>query len=110
MTLWGAITASDGDEFGKAIYCVINIGFLAFGLFLNRRVYAVFGVIGVTIYLGHLAYDVFKDTLGFTFALTALGLAIVGFGVWLERRRAALTAALDRALPDFVRALRPGGA
>jgi hypothetical protein len=107
MTLWGAITASDGTEFGKAVYCGFNIAFIAFGLFLNRRIYAVFGTIGVSLYLGHFAYDVFKDALSFTFALTALGLAIVFAGVALERKRAAFTAFFDNNLPAALRALRP---
>jgi len=107
LTLWGAITAGDGSEFGKALYCLFNVAFIGFGLFLNRRVYAVFGTIGIALYLGHLAYDVFENVLGFTFALTAIGLAIVGAGVALERRRAALAAFLDRALPAPLRRLRP---
>jgi hypothetical protein len=107
MTLWGAITSSDGGEFGKAVYCAFNIAFLALGLFLGRRVYAVFGAIGIALYLGHLAFDVFKDVIGFSFALSAIGLAIVFTGVYLERRRAALNAYVDAHLPEFFRALRP---
>ncbi len=107
MTLWGAITSGNGDEFGKAIYCAFNIGFIALGLFLNRRVYAVFGTIGIAIYLGHLAFDVFKDVMVFSFALSAIGIAIVFVGVYLERRRGVLNAYIDAHLPEFVRALRP---
>ncbi|MBV8443538.1 MAG: hypothetical protein JO312_23775 [Hyphomicrobiales bacterium] len=107
MTLWGGITAGEGDEFSKAVYCVFNIAFIAFGLFLGRRVYVVFGAIGVVIYLGHLAHDVFNDVIGFSFALSAIGLAVVFAGVYLERRRGAISAYLDARLPEFVRALRP---
>jgi hypothetical protein len=107
MTLWGGITAGEGDEFSKAVYCVLNIAFIAFGLFLDRRVYVVFGAIGVVIYLGHLAHDVFNDVIGFSFALSAIGLAVVFVGVYLERRRGAICDYLDAHLPEFVRALRP---
>jgi hypothetical protein len=107
MTLWGGITAGEGDEFSKAIYCVFNIAFIAFGLFLDRRVYMVFGAIGVVIYLGHLAHDVFNDVIGFSFALSEIGLVVVFVGVYLERRRGAISAYLDAHLPEFVRALRP---
>lgn len=110
LALWGGITAGGGGEFAAAGYCAFNIAFIAFGVFLNRRVYAVFGVIGVTMYLGHLAADLFKDAISFTFALTALGLAIVFAGVWLERRRAALSDFFDHHLPAPIRALRPGRA
>ena len=107
MTLWGAISWGNGGEFAKAVYCAFNIAFIALGLFLGRRVYAVFGAIGITIYLGHLAYDVFKEAVGFSFALSAIGLAIIFAGIYLERRRAALDAYIDAHLPEFIRALRP---
>jgi hypothetical protein len=105
--LWGGITAGGGGEFAAVGYCAFNIAFIALGLFLNRRVYAVFGVIGVTMYLGYLAADVFKDALSFTFALTALGLAIVFASVRLERRRTALSDFFDNHLPASIGALRP---
>ena len=107
MTLWGAITSGAGGEFSKALYCAFNIVFIALGLFLDRRVYAVFGAIGLTIYLGHLAFDVFKDVLVFSFALSAIGLAIIFAGVFVERRRHAFGMLIDAYLPEVLRALRP---
>jgi hypothetical protein len=107
LTLWGAISLGSGDEFGKALYCAFNVAFIAFGLFLNRRVYVVFGAIGVTMYLAHLAADIFKDAVAFSFALSAIGLAILFAGIGLERRRRAIEALVDSHLPDVLRALRP---
>src|SRR5277367_2850140 len=107
MTLWGAISTGSGGEFASALYCVFNIAFIAFGLFLNRRVYAVFGTIGIALYLGHLAYEVFKDVVIFSFALSAIGLAIIFAGVGLQRRRHGIAAYIDAKLPGFVRALQP---
>jgi len=107
MTLWGAISAGEGGEVGAAIYCAFNVAYIGFGLFVDRRVYAVFGAIGVALYLGHLAHSVFKDEILFSFALTAIGLAIVFAGVWLERRRAALVDYFDARLPATLRGLRP---
>jgi hypothetical protein len=110
LTLWGAVTSGSGDEFAAALYCAFNLLFIAFGLFLNRRVYAVFGAIGLAIYLGHLAYVVFKDVLIFSFALSGIGLAIIFAGIWLQRRRHAIAVHVDTNLPDFLRALRPARA
>jgi hypothetical protein len=107
MTLWGAITSGAGGEFSKALYCAFNIIFIAFGLVLDRRIYAVLGAIGLTIYLGHLAFDVFKDVLAFSFALSAIGLAIIFAGVFVERRRHAFGMLIDAYLPEVLRALRP---
>ena len=107
MTLWGAVTSGGGGEFSEALYCAFNIVFIALGLFFDRRVYAVFGAIGLTIYLGHLAFDVFKDVLAFSFALSAIGLAIIFAGVFVERRRHAFGMLIDAYLPEVLRALRP---
>ncbi len=110
MTLWGAITSGSGSEFAGALYCAFNVVFIAFGLFLNRRVYAVFGVIGIALYLGHLAYEVFKDVVTFSFALSAIGLVIIFAGIGLQRRRRAIADFVDANLPEFVRALQPARA
>jgi hypothetical protein len=107
LTLWGAVTSGEGGEFSKAVYCAFNIAFIAFGLFLDRRIYAVFDAIGLAIYLGHLAFDVFKDALVFSFALSAIGLAVIFAGVFAERRRRALNTLFDAYLPEVLRALRP---
>ncbi len=105
--LWGAISSGQGNEFAMALYCAFNVGFIVFGLFLDRRVYAAFGTIGVAIYLGHLAADVFQDAVAFSFALSAIGLAILVAGIGLARRRRALAAYVDAHLPSLLRALRP---
>jgi hypothetical protein len=108
VTFWGGLTfQSSGSEFGKLLYCLINIGLVGVALFTTRRIYAVFGVIGVMVYLGHLGYTVFKDSLLFPFALSAFGLAMVALGIYLAKRQAAITAWFERALPSGLAALRP---
>jgi hypothetical protein len=40
MAFWGGLTAQNsGNEIGKAIYCLINVGLVFLALFLMRRVY-----------------------------------------------------------------------
>jgi hypothetical protein len=110
LTFWGALSSGSGDEFGKATYCAANVALIAFGLFLNRRIYAVLGGIGVCGYLGHLAFDYFKDVLAFTFVLSAIGLGVIFAGIWLQRRQAAISAFIDSSMPAALRALRPARA
>jgi hypothetical protein len=43
----------------------------------------------------------------FSFALSAIGLGIIALGLWLNRHYAALSAAMDAAMPDTMRRLRP---
>ena len=110
LTFWGALSSGSGDAIGKAVYCAINVGLVALAVFLGRRVYAVVGAIGICAYLGYLAADAFKDVLAFSFALSAIGLAVIFAGVWLQRRQRAISAFLDAALPPALRALRPARA
>lgn len=111
LTFWGGITASEGsDEFGKAIYCLLNIGLIALSLVLVRRVYAVFGTIGVSLYLEHLAEAVFKNSLLFPFALSLIGIAVIALGLLYHRKQAAIAAWVDTHMPQALQRLRPAHA
>ncbi|MGN6286926.1 MAG: hypothetical protein ACTHM2_17400 [Afipia sp.] len=108
MAFWGGITAaSDGSALDKALYCAMNVGFLALAVFLGRRVFAVFGTIGIAIYLGDLAEKVFKDSLLFPFALSLIGIAIIALGLYYHRHQDAARAWVDAHLPDVLKRLRP---
>ncbi|MGH6912551.1 MAG: hypothetical protein ACREH3_02460, partial [Geminicoccales bacterium] len=108
MAFWGGLTALDSNnELSKALYCLINVGLIALALFLQRRAYALFGGLGVAIYLHHLADRVFEDSLLYPFALSLIGLAVIGAGLLLHRHGAALERALQGRLPKAVAAFRP---
>lgn len=78
MTFWGGLTCMPSTgELGKFFYCMINVGMIFVGVLLNRRVFTVFGAIGVLIYLGHLASSIFADSLGFPAVLIFLGIMII---------------------------------
>jgi hypothetical protein len=108
MTFWGGITAStSATEFSKAIYCLFNIGLLLIAVIIKRRAYAVFGTFGITLYLGHLADVVFKDSLLFPFALSLIGIAVVAAGLAYHRKQDAIAAWLSANLPPALLRLRP---
>ena len=108
LAFWGAITeASDAAAIGKAVYCLFNIGLIGFAIFLDRRIYAVLGTIGVAAYLGYLAFDVFKDVLALSFIISLIGLGVIFVGIFYQRRRESISAAIDAVLPQALRALRP---
>jgi hypothetical protein len=111
MAFWGGLTLLDSQsELSKASYCLINLVLLLLALFLERRAYAVFGALGIAVYLHHLAEEVFKDSLLYPFALSAIGALIITAGLWLHRRHATLAMLLDQRLPPALRALRPAHA
>lgn len=108
MTFWGGMTFSESStELMKFVYCLINVGMIGLSLFLNRRVYAVFGAIGIASYLGYLASEVFKDVIMFSFALSAIGLAVIGLGLLLNRNRTRVMEAMDTLVPQSLAWLRP---
>ena len=111
MAFWGGLTAQNsGDEFGKALYCAINAGLVLLSLFLMRRAYAVFGAVGVSMYLGHLAWDVFRDSILFPFALSGIGVLLIVAGLLFHKYGGAISATLGELLPVHLRGLRPAHA
>ena len=108
LACWGGITASEGaTELSKATYCLFNVGLLFIAIVIMRRAYAVFGTFGITLYLGHLADVVFKDSLLFPFALSLIGIAVVSAGLAYHRRQDAIAAWLTATLPPALLRLRP---
>jgi hypothetical protein len=106
LAFWGGLTSMDSNsELGKFLYCCINLLLIAIGAALSRRVFAVFGGIGVALYLGHLSHTVFKDSMLFPVALTAIGLLVIAVGVLWQRHEAAIGVWLRSFLPAPVRAL-----
>jgi hypothetical protein len=106
LTFWGGLSSmSSESELSKLAYCGINVVLILIGAVLGRRVFAVFGGLGVAFYLGYLSQKVYKDSLLFPFALTLIGIAIIYLGVLWQRREAALSAQLRAFLPAPVREL-----
>ena len=106
LAFWGGLTSMESDsEFGKLVYAGINLLMIALGAALSRRVFAVFGGLGVALYLGHLSHTVFRDSLLFPVALCAIGLGVMGAGVLWQRHEAAIGARLRALLPLPLREL-----
>lgn len=69
-------------------------------LFLMRRAYAVFGTVGVAIRLGHLAWDVFKNSILFPFAPSAIGVAPIAFGLLFHKYGKVIGGSSGRIHPE----------
>jgi hypothetical protein len=108
VSFWGAITSmQSGHELSKLLYCAMNLGFVVLSVLLRRRVFLVFGSIGVNLYLGHLAWRVFERSMLFPFALTLLGLGIITAAVYYQRHRVAIELRIESWIPLWVRDLLP---
>ncbi len=96
----GLSMMNSGSALGKLIYCLIHVGLILCGGVLARRTFVVFGGFGVTGYLGYLAYDVFKDSLLFTFALSGIGLVIIYAGILWQKHEKRISASLRNLIPE----------
>jgi hypothetical protein len=106
VAFWGGLSMMHStSELNKFIYLCINLAMIVVGAMLSRRVFAVFGGLGVAGYLGHLAYSVFKDSMMFPFVLTLIGLGVIYLGVVWQRREAAISTSLRGLLPLQLREL-----
>ena len=108
FAFWGGLTLLEGgSELDWFFYGGINAGFVVLSVFLQRRVFVVFGALGVFGYVGHLAWEIFEDSLLFPFALSAAGLAIIALGILYARNRDRIEGALMRIVPTGIRRALP---
>lgn len=106
LALWGGLTSMQGGtELTKLVYAGINLGLIFAGAILYRRVFVVFGGLGIAVYLGHLSYSVFRDSLAFPFALTVIGLGIVALGIYWQRHEARIIGQCQSLLPAGMRGM-----
>lgn len=105
---WGGLSLMESpSEWKKFLYCLVNLGLIIVAVFLQRRVFLVFGAFGVFGYLGHLSYDVFKDSFLFPIVLSFLGLVVIYLGVQYQRHRERFEKAVLAVIPGAIRRLRP---
>jgi len=108
LAFWGALSSMRSDsELRKIGYCALNLGFVVLSVLLRRRVFLVFGALGVNAYLVHLAWRVFEKSMIFPFVLTLLGLAIITAAVYYQRHRAAIELRIEGWVPLWLRDLLP---
>ena len=108
LAFWGGLTSMDsGSQLGKAIYCLINLGLMWAGVLLDRRVFVVFGGLGVAGYLGYLSHDVFKNSMAFPFVLSSIGIGVIVAGIQFQRHRKAIEAFALATVPLVVRQFLP---
>ncbi|WP_151637966.1 DUF2157 domain-containing protein [Noviherbaspirillum aerium] len=106
MTFWGALSLmGSGRLDGKLFYLAVNFGLVLAGTVLGRRMFAVFGGIGIALVLGDLSWNLFRNSIAFVLVLSLLGFALIALGLWWSRREAALSARMRGWLPAQVREL-----
>lgn len=108
MAFWGGLTLMESDsELSKFIYFLINVLMMGMSVFLQRKVFVVFGAIGSFVYFAHLAADVFEDSVMFPFALTIFGSMVLYCGILLHRHGSKIEQRIVSAMPTWMQRLRP---
>ena len=100
MAFWFGLTIQHSDsELSKFFYLCINLILILIGVILNRKVFVLFGALGVCCYLGHLAFQVFRDSYSFPVALTVIGFAIIYLGILWQKNEGRITNKIRSFLP-----------
>jgi hypothetical protein len=108
MAFWGGMTfLNNGTEVDRFIYFLINLLLILLSVLLRRRLFVVFGGMGVMGYLGHLSYTVFRHSLEFPIAISVIGVMIIFAGIAYQRYCRAWEAWLRRVLPTPLLQLLP---
>ncbi len=106
IAFWVGMTSQYSDsELSKLIYCAINLLMIFLGMLVVRRVFVVFGAIGVSGYIGHLAFDIFRDSWLFPIVLTLFGLLVVYLGILWQKNERKITSKVRGFLPKALREL-----
>jgi hypothetical protein len=104
LTFSGGLTLmSTGGQFSKAMYCLVHLFMMVVAVILRRKVFLIFGGIGVFCYLGSEAETYFKNSLGFTFSLTLIGFLFILAGIAYKRNEATLESWISPLMPGRVR-------
>lgn len=106
IAFWVGLSCQySNSELAQFFYMCINLGLIGIGLILVRKVFVLFGGLGLSFYLGHLAEAIFKDSIFFPFALTAIGLLIIYLGTLWQKHEARITNKIQSFLPQVLQEL-----
>lgn len=106
---WFSLSLMDSSsELGKGFYAIVNVGLMFASVLLSRRVFLLYGSLGVLYYLGHVAYVLAADSIWFPVALTVGGIGVIWAGVWYRKNQAAIENFVLSVVPASVRSRLPG--
>ena len=108
LAFWfGLSLMENGSELSKFLYCLINLGLMVVSVLLQRRIFIIFGSLGVFGYLGYLSYRVFENSLLFPVALSFLGILMIYLGIKYQHNRASIERLIRAMIPPSVKRMLP---
>jgi hypothetical protein len=104
LTFSGGLTLlGDGNQLGKAMYCLVHLLLMALSIILQRKAFLVFGALGVFAYLMGEAQGYFRNSFGFTISLTLIGAFFIAAGIAYKRNERSIEAKLLPLIPNRIR-------
>ena len=104
LAFWTGLSFTQSEsELEKFGYFLVNLVLMILSVLLQRRVFLVFGGLGVFVYLSHLVQEVFTDSLLFPLALSLIGVLIIYGGVKFQRHEERINSAIIGLVPSSVR-------
>ncbi|ALG67538.2 DUF2157 domain-containing protein [Beggiatoa leptomitoformis] len=110
LAFWVSVTLILMDteqELQRVLYLIVNLSLLILSVLLQRKVFVIFGALGILIYVGHLSYRVFADSMLFPFILTLIGLSVIFLGVQYQRYVTYFNEVIQQKLPRSLKYLLP---
>ena len=108
LAFWfGLSLMENGSELSKFLYCLVNLGMMLLSVLLQRRVFIIFGSLGVFGYFGYLSYHVFQDSLLFPVALSFIGILVIFLGIKYQRNRTSIERFILARVPPSVKRVLP---
>lgn len=107
LTLFVGLNFATKTELGEFVSALGYICMMLTSILLQRKALMVFGALGFIAYLFHLSWSVFHNSAMFPLVLTAMGVAIIGLGLVLQKYRKQLTSTIFGAIPPGMREFLP---
>lgn len=97
---FGLLGSFLNNELSWFLFCVMNIVLLILGIVFTRKILLIYGGLGVSFYIGHLAYDIFHDSIYLPFILSLIGILIILCGVVVQKTK------LPQSIANFVKRIK----
>jgi hypothetical protein len=107
MSLFGGLVGTGKGELQEFIHAVIFVVMMVVSVLLQRKALMVFGALGFIGYLFHLSWSVFHDSPVFPLVLTAMGVGVIGLGVFIQKYKESLKRAIFSSIPSGLREFLP---
>lgn len=107
LTFWGGLSLlAWTSELSWLIYFFVNMALIVSSIFLGRHVLMIFGALGVFAFLAHLAYEVFKNSIVFPFALSFIGIIIICLGILYQKNGLVIKASIEDLASKWLKKIK----